>query len=45
MPRDPEEFNDALVEWLRSQYGPGRKFSSGRKWAAAAGLNPGAVAQ
>ena len=43
MPRDPNDFNDALVGWLHSHYGPGRKYRSGRQWSIRAGLNSGAV--
>ena len=43
MPRNPDDFNHHLVDFLRSMYGPGRLFPSGRKWSASAGLSPGAV--
>ena len=38
------EYCTELVEWLRSQYGPGRKFSTPRQLSIAAGRNQNAVA-
>ncbi len=36
-------FNPALVAWVQAQYGAGKKHSSGRKLAKAAGRNVNAV--
>ena len=36
-------FNSALVTWARSLYGDGKRYSSGRKLAKAAGRNVNAV--
>jgi len=43
MPRDLRERNEALIEWVRAMYGPGRQFPSARQWSMKAGLSPSAV--
>ena len=40
----PEDrYNQRLVDWVRQQYGPGRKYRSARQWSIAAGRNVNAV--